>query len=233
MKVTVELRPRRTEDKVKHVTAVDNNTIIVSMSPAKPLQFISVKPALTFGQEIHMKCDCDGIVCYKKELYVYSHCLDELAVFRYEGFKILSIKGKVLKTIPLFDNITCFSLNKQGNIVYFGSRQINDSKESFMKCVTREGTIISQSPYPKSVPPVAIILDEEGNVIVCDVSSYCNSVEVIKEDGKIKKRLILAESYWRTLTSLCYNKHDNSLLVVGRESDDRTMHYVRIYKIEF
>ena len=242
LKVTVELRLWKSEQKAKHVAVVDRNTVVVFVSPSKLLQFISIKPALKFEQKIHIKCECDGIACYKKELYIYSRCLDELGCFRCEGFQILSFKGEVLKTIPLFDDIDSFCLSKEGNIVYFGSRSINDIKEPFMKCVTRDGTSISQSVFPRKNLPGAVVLDDVANIIICDRSagtdycghpSYSSTVEVISTDGK-KKCIISPESKWRNLTTLCYNKHNDSLLVVGRDSyNNYSMNIARLYKLEY
>ena len=130
--------------------------------------------------------------------------MNEPACFRSEGFQIYSAKGEVLNTISLFDNILSFSLNRQGNIIYLGSREINKSKESFMKCVTREGTIIFQTKYPNSERVNAVLPDDEGNVLACDISFSYSAVSVVKEDGTIKCLFTAADTEWHKLTTMCY-----------------------------
>ena len=105
MEVTMGFSLRKPGHIPKHVAAMDSKTIIVS----KLLQFLSVR----FGKEIVLTCDCDGLAAFKNKLYVFTRCLDERPSVQYEGFQILSLKGEILKTVPLFDDITCFSLNKQ------------------------------------------------------------------------------------------------------------------------
>ena len=242
LKVTVELRLWKSEQKAKHVAVVDRNTVVAFVSPSKLLQFITIKPELKIGEEIRIKCECDGLACFKKELYVYTRCLDERSCLRYEGFQILSLKGEILKIIPLFDDILCFSLTKKGNIMYFGCRLINEKKESFLKCITKDGSIVCQSPFPKADLPGDMEPDDEGNIIINDRSAFrtgyegqthASIVEVFNAGGK-RKRIISPESKWQRITTLCYNKHNDTLLVVGRDPHkSSSMNVAKLYKLDY
>ena len=68
--VLLELRHCRSDQKPKHVAA--SKTVVVSLSPVKLLQFISINPKVKFGQETGLKRECDAIAFFKKELYFYS-----------------------------------------------------------------------------------------------------------------------------------------------------------------
>ena len=226
LNVTLELRQQKSDFAPKHVAAVDSNTIVVSISKAKRLQFISVMmPEVSFGQEIALSCECNAISCFKNSLYLYSRCLDESAFFKYEGFQILSLKGQMLKTIPVFDNIDRFCITKSSNILYCGNRPIRNSKQSFsVKYVTKGGVIRFQCQVDGGLPS-AIASDHDGIVIAFEQSTKC--VLVVAKDGTRKEVLKFSSEP----SAVCYSEKNDTLLVALYEGSGYSK--VQLYKLEF
>ena len=226
LNVTLELRQQKLDFAPKHVAAVDSNTIVVSISKAKRLQFISVMiPEVRFGQEIALSCECNGISCFKNNLYLYSHCLDESAFFKYEGFQILSLKGQMLKTIPVFDYIDRFCITKSSNILYCGNRPIRNSKQTFsIKYVTKGGVIRFQCQVDGGLPSV-IASDHDGIVIAFEESTKC--VLVVMKDGTRKEVLKFSSEP----SAVCYSEQNDTLLVALINGYGYCK--VQLYKLEF
>ena len=231
LNVTVELKPQKSDFAPKHVTAVDTNTIVVSISKLKCLQFISVMmPDVSFGQKIPLSCECNGITCSKNKLYVYSHCVDESAVFKYEGFQILSLKGQVLKKIPIFDTLNTFCLTESSNILYCGSRTSDVSKQVFLKHVRKQGGIGFQCSVDGDVPS-AVASDYDENVLAFEQSTA--NLVVVKKDGTKKVIIKIQDDDYRKPSAVCYNKQNDTILVALNRyySDDKGK--VKMYKLVF
>ena len=203
LNVKMELCLQKQLDNTKHVALIDSQTIIVSLSNGKKLQFISIAPKLRFGQEIHLSYRTYGLVYHKEKIYLYTHCVDETAHFKSEGFQLLSLSGQLLNTIPVYDNVDCFCVNKQADILYFGCRLLNGSTENFFKCVTLDGEIKFQNPYPKAEPPNFISVDYHGNLLIDDPASL--SVMVVRSDES-DKVLARATDKYKKVTTVCCDK---------------------------
>ena len=153
--------------KPKHVVAVDNKSVFVSMPQKKILQLLAVIPNIEFGKQLQLTCHCDDLACFEKQLYVYTENFEETSCFKYSGFYFISLDGTTLCRMKLLDTIRCFNVNKDGNIIYFGCQQ--GTNDNFIKCVSKEGYILFK--YATSAKPNTIISDYSDNSIICCPSS--------------------------------------------------------------
>ena len=233
MQTKFQFDARDKDFKARHIVAVDNRSIAVSVPSKRFLQIIEVTPKVMFGSIINIAFPCDGLACFKKHFYVYSQNFDEIACAKYSGFRVLSSDGKVLKRIQVHDHIYCFEVNKSGHIIYYGYMR---GPKNVLKCLSTDGSILFQ--HATSANPNKIITDDSNNAIICCPTS--GKVIVVKPDGSLIRQL-----YFRCIEgrldmfTACFNRHTRSLIVSFNDVDIRysrnacptTVSKVMIYQI--
>ena len=182
-----------------------------TMENVNIIQMVTLMPNVEVGREIKLKYKCTKITCFNNKIYVYSPDLPKSSGFRCAGIEILNLNGDVLKTIQLLKRVSCFCPNKDGDIVYFGTRYVNGIIKHFFKCVTKEGVNVYNSSC--SVQPKFATIDIEGNIMIL----ASENIAVLKPDGSQMHVLLKRESVdknWHP-TSMFYNDINNTILVAG------------------
>ena len=210
-----EFDARDKDFKARHIVAVDNKSIAVSVPSKRSLQIIEVTPNVMFGAIINIAFPCDGLACFKKHFYVYSQNFDEIACAKYSGFRVISSDGNVLKRIQVHDRIYCFDVNKSGHIIYYGYMC---GPKNVLKCVSTDGSILFQ--HAISANPNKIITDHNNNAIICCPSS--GKVIVVKPNGSLIRQLYSRFIEGRLdMFTACFNRHTRSLIVSFHDVDIR------------
>ena len=196
------------------------------------IHLISVDPYMV-GAEIKLKYTCEHIACSNNKIYCYSPDLRRSTMISCPGVEILSINGEVLKTIQLFDQVSCFCPTKDGGIVYFGSRKVDGRTKDVFRCVTEDSVEVFS--HTNAEKPINVIADIAGNIIV--LNSFGNIV-LLTPDGSQKRGLLKQsdmeitgqdtcsfgpgwvglrkESISRYITSMCFSDDYKIILVACR-----------------
>lgn len=167
-----------------------------------------MSPSVKVGPEIKRKYCCEKISCFSNKIYCYSYDLNISAMIYCPGIEILSQTGDLLKTIQLFDQLSCFYPSKDGNIIYFGSRMVGH----FFRCATADNTEVFQYPTLFLEPKFAVS-DTQGNVIILSSSG---EIVLLNPKGS-EKRVILhrADIKAARVTSMYYSDKNNTILLAG------------------
>ena len=210
---------------VEYITHVDKDTAAVAVvsSAIWSLFFIdvSVTTGLQKGREIQLKILCEGMACFNKTVYVYTNDLKNSSNLTCKGVQIISKGGDILKNIQLLDYYTGFSINSYGNITYVSKTNYFD--QTFFKCVTSIGDVVSCSPMGKNVLDYNWrVYDDDGNCIGYNPSD--KQIEVVKLDGTVKPILVTNGKEER-ISAMFYDKYSNTLLVQFELYEDD-----RVYK---
>lgn len=178
------------------------------------INILTVSPSVKLGPEMKRKYRCGNITCFNNKIYCYSYDLNISTMIYCPGIEILSQTGDLLKTIELFDQVSCFCPSKDGNILYFGSRMVDNSVSTFFKCVTADNTEVFQ--YPTLLEPKFAVSDTQGNVIIL---SSAGEIVLLNPDGS-EKRVILHRTNIKAerVTSMCYSDINNTILLAGSDN---------------
>ena len=193
------------------------------------IQMVTLMPNVELGREIKLKYTCKKIACFNNKIYVYSPDLPKSSCFRCAGIEILNLNGDVLKTIQLFEQLSCFCPNKDGDIVYFGTRYVNGINKHFFKCVTKEGVEVYNSSC--SVQPKFATIDIEGNIMIL----ASENIAVLKADGSQMHVLLKRESLdknWHP-TSMFYNDINNTILAAGYIEDYKNKNKLYLFQLQY
>ena len=189
------------------------------------IQIITVCPTLAVGKEIKLNDKCEKIACFDKKIYVYLSDLCQSTFIETTGIEILDANGQLLKTVQLFQPISCFCGNKDGDIIYLGLKAGRT-----YGCITQDGVEVYS--HSSAVSAKEVITDIEGNVLILD--SYpggWGKITILKVDGSEKRVLLdsqgeeikdavqdfscpIEQMRWLP-TSFCYNNMDNTILIAG------------------
>ena len=92
----------------------------------------------------------------------------------------------MLKTIQLFDQVSCFCPTKGGGIIYFGSRKVDSYSKNVCRCVTDCNVeVFSHTDADK--PTYAVIADMAGNIIALNSSG---NIVLLNPDGSHNRVLL-------------------------------------------
>ena len=212
------------------------------------LHVISVFPSTEVSNEIKLKYVCEHFACSNNKIYCYYPDLNRSTFFICPGIEILSINGEVLKTIQLFDQVSCFCPSKDGDIIYFGSREVDGSKTDVFRRVTKDNVEVFS--HASSEKPTYATSDMAGNVIVLTSSG---KIVLLNPDGS-QNRILLDQRdmevtdedvrslggniggqkrITKQLVSLCFNDDYNKLLVAGAIRSDTIIPKMWTYKLQF
>ena len=186
-------------------------------------QLATLIPAIELGHDIYLRYRCRKIACHNNKIYVYTPDLCK-SFIECPGVVIMASNGDVLHTVQFLQDLTCFCPDKNGDIVFFGSR--NREEKHFIKCVSKEGKELYK--HSCSVQPTSMVPDTEGNLLVLHSSG---NITVLKSNGSQAQCLLTPEHIdkkWRA-TFMCYNDVSNTILIGGYMyiSDD----YVPTHKL--
>lgn len=178
------------------------------------INIVTVSPSVKVGPEIKRKYRCGNITCFNNKIYCYSYDLNISTMIYCPGIEILSQTGDVLKTIQLFDQVSCFCPSKDGNIIYFGSRMVENRASTFFKCVTADNTEVFQ--YPTLLKPKFAVSDTKGNVIILNSAG---EIVLLNPKGS-KKRVVLHKTNIQAerVTSMCCSDENNTILLAGSDN---------------
>ena len=198
--------------------------------PVSSIHLITVYPSVEISPEIKLKYKTEKINCFNNKMYCYSPNLKRSRFMPCPGIEILSINGELLKSIQLFDTVSCFCPTKDGDIVYFGSRNMdNNYSQKVYRCVSRDNIEIFSQLRSELPEYDACISDIEGNIIV----SHSGNIVLLNPDGS-QNRVLLAnnnmevtdedmtefglttrDAIVRQQTSFCFSDDYATLLVTG------------------
>ena len=176
------------------------------------IQLATIIPNVSLDKEIHLRYFCKKVACFDNKLYVYTRDLRKSSYIKCAGVEIIAPNGDVLKTVQLFQDISCFCPDKNGDIVYFGSKKLYGKTVCFIKFISSEDKEVYENLCTEQ--PKSATLDTEGNVLILDSSG---NIAVLKPDGSRVQCLLKRESVdenWQP-TTMCYNDINNTILVGG------------------
>ena len=175
------------------------------------INIITVSPSVKLGPEMKRKYRCGNITCFNNKIYCYAYDLNISTMICCPGIEILSQTGDLLKTIELFDQVSCFCPSKDGSIIYFGSRMVENSVSTFFKCVTADNTEVFQ--YSTSLQPKFAVSDTQGNVIILSSAGEI----VLLNPKESEKRVVLHKTNIKAecVTSMYYSDKNNTILLAG------------------
>lgn len=175
------------------------------------INIVTVSPSVKLGPEMKRKYRCENITCFNNKIYCYSDDLNISTMIYCPGIEILSQTGDLLKTIQLFDQVSCFCPSKDGDIIYFGSRMVENSASTFFKCVTADNTEVFQ--YPTLLKPKFAVSDTQGNVIILNSAG---EIVLLNPKGS-EKRVVLHTTniQAKRVTLMCYSDENNTILLAG------------------
>ena len=167
------------------------------MIEVNSIHLIIMSPNLEMSPEIKLKYKCEKIACFNNRMYCYSPDLKRSRFIPCPGIEILAMNGELLRTIQLFDTVSCFCPTKDGGITYFGSRKISGSIKKIFRSVTYDNTevfnhLISDVMYKESK---CILSDIKGNNIVFTSSG---KGVLLNLDGSVKHVLLDATCMYVT-----------------------------------
>ena len=140
------------------------------------VHIITVTPRVEIGPEIKLKYKCEKIACYNKRLYCYSQDLQRSRIFKCPGIEVLASNGEVLKTIQLFEGVTCFCPTKGGDIIYL--------TDTSVKCVSTGNTEVFTLINSNVRSGNYVVSDIKGNIVVLVQSS--GNVMLLNRDGSYR-----------------------------------------------
>ena len=140
------------------------------------VHIITVTPRVEIGPEIKLKYKYVKIACYNKRLYCYSQDLQRSRIFKCPGIEILASNGEVLKTVQMFENVTCFCPTKGGDIIYL--------TDTSVKCVSTDNTEVFALINSNVGSGNYVVSDIKGNIVVLVQSS--GNVMLLNRDGSFR-----------------------------------------------
>ena len=162
------------------VAPVNQHQVIVTFSFKHHLQFVQVTPSLALGHTVDLGMECWGVTVSRESIYISSAESGESKIGFYDltGKKKLIIDqyngkdGKVLIKSPWY-------------IAVSNDEQIFLSGGLFpptVYCLESSGNVLYTVSNPLFKECRGISVDENGNLLVCDVESQ--KVFLITKDGK-------------------------------------------------
>ena len=203
------------------VAVAMTGTFVKDMIPEEvnSIHLIKVSPRVEISPEIKLKYTCEKINCFNNKIYCYSPDLNRSRFVACPGIEILAMNGELLKTIQLFDKVSCFCPTKDGDIIYFGDFSV--------KCVTTDN--IEVFSRPTNGGPQCAISDKEGNIIIlnsgnveltnpdgsqCRVLLDINSMEITDENlRQFRCYAVKKEDITRQPMSICFSDDYKKFLV--------------------
>ena len=199
------------------------------------LQYVHVKPGVKMDREIDVKSTCYGVVVFNNEIFA---CTDNgtagnnaLAnnggvsgksfagttsntsenLLEAGGIRIFSQKGQELAFIPHGSEGTPkhICLNDDGYKIYYTG---GSDKTSYVTCITGLGYEMFSFTDAVLQCPSYIAIDMFDNLLVCD--SKQSRVHIIEAEGE-RNQLLLDQKkdLPRRITSICYDRHSDILVV--------------------
>ena len=221
------------------------------------IHLVSVTPVLEISAEIKLEYRCEKISCFNNRIYCYSPDLKRSRFIPCPGIDILDMSGDLLKTIQLFDTVSCFTPTKDGGVVYFGARKLNGN---IFRSVSKDNVEVFLHQAPQYERQKYVYTDVEGNTITFTESG---KVVLLNPDGS-EKRVLLdtaniettdAEAiefdprvnrWWgrplrtppekpyirvnRQPTSMCFSDDYNKIMLAGRINVTK---FVYTFKVEY
>ena len=193
------------------VAPVNQHQVIVTFPWQHYIQFIQVTPSLALGHTVDLGMECRGVAVSRESIYISFSESGEGKIGIYD------LTGKMKRIIDQYNG-------KDGNVLITNPWYIavsNDEKifvsgESStptVYCLESSGNVLYTVSYPSFTDCSGISVDENENLLVCDVVSH--KVFLITKDGKeVREFLTEKDGVCRPLT-VSFRRSDGTLVVGG------------------
>ena len=206
------------------VSIVDPNTVVVSLTDHKCLQYVDVGTKMTPGRIILLPKMPLDVEYVDGEIYV------ACKVPRQRGtgeILILDKEGNIKRKLGvhadgtcMFDAPTHIAVNKASKNVI-----VTDRDASAVTCLAPDGSVIYQFKSPDLLRPRGVYIDAVGNALVCGESS--TNVVILTSDGKMHGTL-LKDKHTEIRRQPCSIDLDesNGKILIGSYNTDKILEVI-------
>ena len=207
------------------IDCINAKTVVVTMPDIKTLQFVAVKPGFKFKHTKCINARCLGIAVHEKNIFV---CIDD-AQQSAKCIKVLTLDGDNVTYIPHLGpgSPRYLCLNRHGTRIYYTG---GSNKEMFINSLTNDGHGIFSVSSTDLHYPRGVVIDEDGNVIVCDDAGQ--RLQVIASNGKFGQTLLSKKDNILYPKSVCVNRTLN-ILVIASWKQNPNASKLALYKLEY
>ena len=175
------------------ITALDDDTAIVTLPDEHELQYIHMSPKLEQGRTVSVDGESNSVAIVENELFVACRkwdkgdirVLDEDAS---EKKRIDVVKKRMFGTQTRIFKWPRYMTSNMSQSKIF----VSDFETKMITCLTASGSIIYQYKDATMKRPCALYVDAEDNLLVCDY--YESKVQVITAHGKKDKTLLRSDA---------------------------------------
>ena len=196
------------------VSAVDPNTVIVTVPKMKKLQYVHLLPQLQLGRIIQLESECWGVCVSGDDIYM------TCKTSKRREIRVLGLDGTMKRRLPVDKNSFPFyiTMSPSGEKIFF-----TEFTTEMVTCMSVDGRIVYQNNAQNMKNARGMHCDSEDNLFVCDYDS--NNVRAISADGRSCGTLIPSRNVLVFPSSIAYRSSDNEL-IIGCELD-----HLLVYKM--
>ena len=197
--------------KPRDISVVDDTTAIMTVPDMKQLQYVNVTDRLTLGTVIQLDMGCWGV--HVVDSIIYVTCFDSPIVGRDCEIRILDLNGNVRKRLNLsqdkkyiFTSPDYIKVSARTKRIY-----VSDYCLDTVTCMDQDGTVVYQYKDPELRGPLGLCVDDEDNVIVCDM--FSGNIHVLTSAGERSSIIRTADEGIYLQQSVAYRRSDKTLIV--------------------
>ena len=193
------------------VSAVDNNSVIISVPYQKLLQFIQLHPKLETGFTIQFDQMCWGVYIdvVGKEIYVTCHDNPGNGNIRILDMNGV-LKGKI--AVNLFKRPSCINVSTNSRKIF-----VSDRDSSCLACLMPNEQIVYKYKDQFLEHPRQCCVDKDDNIILCGEKS--ETVQIITKSGKKHVTLLTSDDGIRRPRCVLYKQTDNTIIIASGDHD--------------
>ena len=223
VKDSFSLYPKRPRD----VSALDENTVIVTCPRDKMMQYIHIYPEYTVGSRTVFDMQCYGVYVASGIICVTCHDNNRKKDnFTPGEIRVLDLRGNELKRLGgekdgklRFTWPDYVAVSSDGSIIY-----VSDQYNRTITAMSPDGVIIFQY-RSDDLQDRSLYVDSECNILVCGYGSH--NAQVITATGKKYKNLLISSDNIWNPDGIAYRPSDGTLVVGCCRQDE-----LRIFKLE-
>ena len=197
------------------IAVVNQHQVILTFPEQQYLRFIQVTPSLALGHTVDLGMQCYGVTVSRESIYILFSESGEgkIGIYDLTGKKKRIFgpyngkDGKELIKWPFY-----IAVSNDEKIFVSG-----ESPTPTVYCLESSGNVLYTVSNPSLTNCRGIIVDENENLLVCDVFSY--KVFLITQDGKeVREFLTKKDGLYRPFT-VSFRRSDGTLVVVGHHNN--------------
>ena len=191
------------------ISAVDSTRAVVTFPNLKQLKFIDIVPALKADKQIQLDKYCWGVDVARDKIYVTCHDNPgnaEIRVFDKNGTFIRKVPDDY-NTLSSLRYPYYIAVSKTSSKIY-----LSDFSPYVVRCISVDGSLVFNYQHDDLRYPRTVLLNEEGNILVCGECSY--NIHVVTSTGQQHSVLYTVQGRRNNnCVSLAYRPTDRTLVI--------------------